>query len=225
MSYTLFELNNTIDAKLTRLGKSIDTNIMHNFIVFGIFTLYLLARDHFYNLPGYEDLKPDQYLIFIPLLLVFLFVRFGFVSLRFLKLMVERDKTILTMVKVLEDKKEHLIRLKNVYRLSSFGEVFYKTLIFGGIEFEDYKEEPTKTYKVFTYVCIIFIVIVNTLLTGVFLCKYFIEGDFYLFGLMLFGILIMAGSYVDYLKKLKLIKKDIVDFYDDWLEQDASLEQ
>ena len=219
----MFELNNSIDAKLTRLGELIDTNIMQNFIVFGISTIFLIIPEQTEDLPEFLGLDPSQYIILIPLILVFLFVKFGFVSLRFLQLIAERDKTILKMVDGMENKKEHLIRLKNVYRLSSFGEVFYKTLIFKGVEINGYKEELTKAFKPFTFIWIIFIIVTNTLLSFFFLDIYFDEKQYYFLISLSIGILIIIGCYVDYFKKIRHIKKDINEFYAEWKDQNPEL--
>lgn len=217
MSYTLTELNATIDEKLTRLGKAIDMNILQNFIVFGIFTLPLLAPGTF-SLPKIYGVSPEQYQFIIPLVLVILFVRFGFITLRFLRLIVERDKTILTIVASMKDKTAHLKRLKNVYRQSSLGEVYYKTLVFPGINYLDYIEEPTKSYRAFTYFWIS-IIVANTLLTVIYLYQY-IHGKLWYFSILLFlGILIIIFSYVDYFIKIKRIKQDMQNFYLKWLDE------
>lgn len=223
MNYSLFELNNTIDAKLTRLGKSIDTNIIQNFVIFGIFTFPLLALNM--DLPIIYGIKSDIYLLLVPIVLVFLFVRFGFITLRFLNLMVERDKAILEIVKKSNYEIENLKRLKNVYRQSSFGEVFYKSLIFKGIEFKGYKEELTKFYKPFTFVWIILVVVTNTLLTVGYLYKYLVLKNYYFFIILIIGIIIITICYVDYYLKIKQIKKEMRAFYLDWKTQYKTIKQ
>src|SRR5205085_8412132 len=96
----------------------------------------------------------------IPVAILYAFVQFGFISLRGLNLMAERDKLLCELDK---DLPFDVLRLKIIFRSDSFLEIFYKTLIFDGIRTATGAEEPTKIYKAFVIFWIILIVFGNTL--------------------------------------------------------------
>lgn len=115
----------TIDNKLTRTGRSIDFNIVEFYLILGFYIARIWMEWDTDNSPDFFGLEAELYFPIVPIVSVFIFVRFGFVSLRAMRLIVERD----LLIKEKAANNEERRTLTNIYRQSSFEEVFYEMLI------------------------------------------------------------------------------------------------
>ncbi len=201
-----------VDAKLSSIGKRLNTNVIQNIIVFLLSTIAVFAQSIAALLPPLYDLEPKKYLQLVPVAILYVFVQFGFVSLRGLHLMAERDRLILELNKI---STFEILRFKIIFRLDSFLEIFYKTLVFDGIKTPDgIEEEPTKIYKAFVLFWIVLIVCGNTLYLMWFMYKNIIEGNSVLAIFLVIACITIIGAYRDYWFKTKKLRKSIADFFE-----------
>jgi hypothetical protein len=192
-----------IDAKLTSIGKTLNGNIIQNIIIFLLSIIAIFATGIAALLPPLYDLTPEKYLQLVPVAILYSFVQFGFVSLRGLHLMAERDKLTRELGKI---SPIDLQRLRIIFRSDSFLEVFYKTLIFDG-------EEPTKIYKAFVIFWIILIVCGNTVFLVWFMIKNINGGNAVMAIFLVIAVLTSIGAYRDYWFKAKKLRAGMVVFF------------
>ena len=194
-----------IDGKLTSIGKTLNGNIIQNIIIFLLSIVAIFPTGIAGLLPPLYNLTPEKYLQLVPVAILYSFVQFGFVSLRGLNLMAERDKLIRELKRV---SPVDLQRLRIIFRSDSFLEVFYKTLIFDG-------EEPTKIYKAFVIFWIILIVCGNTVFLFWFMIKNIIAGNAVMAIFLVIAALTSLGAYRDYWFKARKLRADMSAFFKD----------
>lgn len=200
-----------VDTKLESIGKRLNIIIGQGVLIFLLCIIDIFSSETQSLLPEILGLEPSQYLQLLPVGIFYSFIQFGFLSLRGLYLISERD--ILIVELSASESKVELTRIKNIFRLVSFLEIFYKTLIYDGVTTKVEQEEKKFMYKAFSLMSIIFINFGNNAFLIYYLVKYLDlkdSIDYTNYPLIIFcaiAIIVTILAYYDYFFKVKRLRK------------------
>lgn len=224
-----YDLLKGVSERIEKLCVSFDKNliIQYLFLLFGVSTLVETfsqnAAENLFkkflpeSLIGFE-IDPNQIEFVFPVIISIFIFKFGLISLKLLRLFAERDLLIISMIDLKEDsnlesKIDQLKFLKGAFRYESLGGLFYRIMVFKGIEISRYQEEPNHRYKYFIIILINCVVWFNSIFVLFLLFKTFLHSE-YTFGLFLIiSAVTIVFSFFDFFPKLNVIRSRIESEY------------